>query len=114
MLVSYIQVVTTPEWVAHVVTVPKKNGQVRMCVEFRDINKASPKDDFPLPHVDTLVDNTAGYSLFSFQDGFEGYNQIKMAPEDMGKTTYRTYWGTSCYQVMPFGLKNAGATSQPW
>jgi hypothetical protein len=66
MLVSYIQVVTTPEWVAHVVTVPKKNGQVRMCVEFRDINKASPKDDFPLPHVDTLVDNTAGYSLFSF------------------------------------------------
>ncbi|KAG8490080.1 hypothetical protein CXB51_015364 [Gossypium anomalum] len=83
-----------------------------MCVDYRDLNKASPKDNFPLPHIDTLVDNTAGYSLFSFMDGFSGYNQIKMHSEDMEKTTFITLWGTFCYKVMPFGLKNAGATYQ--
>ncbi|KAA3482112.1 reverse transcriptase [Gossypium australe] len=93
-------------------SVPKKDGKVRMCVDYRDLNKASPKDNFPLPHIDTLVDNTAGYSWFSFMDGFSGYNQIKMHPEDMAKTTFITLWGTFCYKVMPFGLKNAGATYQ--
>ncbi|KAG2394489.1 RNA-directed DNA polymerase-like protein [Vigna angularis] len=90
----------------------KKDGKVRMCVDYRDLNRASPKDNFPLPHIDTLVDNTAKYSLFSFMDGFSGYNQIKMAPEDMEKTTFITLWGTFCYKVMSFGLKNAGATYQ--
>ncbi|XP_077249102.1 uncharacterized protein LOC143888531 [Tasmannia lanceolata] len=71
-----------------------------------------PKDDFPLPHIDILVDNTAGHALLSFMDGFSGYNQIKMAPEDMIKTAFITQWGTYCYRVMPFGLKNAGATYQ--
>ncbi|KAG8500234.1 hypothetical protein CXB51_004341 [Gossypium anomalum] len=83
-----------------------------MCVDYRDLNRASPKDNFPLPHIDTLVDNTAKHSLFSFMDGFSGYNQIKMASEDMEKTTFITMWGTFCYKVMPFGLKNAGATYQ--
>ena len=58
---------------------PKKDGKVRMCVDYRDINRASPKDDFPLPHIDILVDNTAQHKVFSFMDGFSGYNQIKMA-----------------------------------
>ncbi|XP_039029195.1 LOW QUALITY PROTEIN: uncharacterized protein LOC120163293 [Hibiscus syriacus] len=101
-----------PEWVANIVPVPNKNGKVRMCVDYRDLNKASPKDSFPLPHIDTLVDNTAGHAWFSFMDGFSGYNQIKMNPEDMEKTTFITMWGTFCYKVMPFGLKNAGATYQ--
>ncbi|KAK9011583.1 hypothetical protein V6N11_044430 [Hibiscus sabdariffa] len=79
---------------------------------YSDLNRASPKDNFPLPHIDTLVDNTAGHSYFSFMDGFSGYNQIKMCPEDMNKTTFVTLWGTFCYKVMPFGLKNAGATYQ--
>jgi len=92
--------------------VPKKDGKVRMCVDYRDLNRASPKDNFPLPHIDTLVDNTTRFSLFSFMDGFSGYNQIKMAVEDMEKTTFITLWGTFCYKVMPFGLKNAGATYQ--
>ena len=83
-----------------------------MCVDYRDLNKASPKDDFPLPHIDMLVHNTAKFKVFSFMDGFSGYNQIKMAPEDMEKTTFITPWGTYCYKVMPFGLKNAGATYQ--
>ena len=83
-----------------------------MCVDDRDLNRASPKDDFPLPHIDTLVDNTTTSSLYSFMGGFSGYNQIKMASEDMEKTTFITLWGTYCYKVMSFGLKNAGATYQ--
>ena len=94
------------------VPVLKKDGKVRMCVDFRDLNKASPKDDFPLPHIDVLVDNTTGHALLLFMDGFLGYNQIKMALEDMEKTSFITPWGTYCYKVMPFGLKNAGATYQ--
>ncbi|KAK5826749.1 hypothetical protein PVK06_021679 [Gossypium arboreum] len=109
---GFLQVVKYSEWVANIVPVPKKDGKVRICVDYRDLNKASPKDNFSLPHIDTLVDNTAGYSLFSFMDGFSGYNQIKMHPEDMNKTIFVTMWGTFCYKVMPFGLKNAGATYQ--
>ncbi|XP_017416451.2 uncharacterized protein LOC108327238 [Vigna angularis] len=109
---GFLAVARYPEWVANIVPVPKKDGKVRMCVDYRDLNRASPKDNFPLPHIDTLVDNTAKYSLFSFMDGFSGYNQIKMAPEDMEKTTFITLWGTFCYKVMSFGLKNAGATYQ--
>src|SRR4051812_9375255 len=101
-----------PQWLANIVPVPKKDGKVRMCVDYRDLNKASPKDEFPLPHIDMLVDITAKFEVFSFMDGFSGYNQIKMALEDMEKTTFITPWGTFCYKVMPFGLKNAGATYQ--
>lgn len=83
-----------------------------MCVDYRDLNRASPKDDFPLPHIDVLVDKTTQFSAFSFMDRFSGYNQIKMSPEDMEKTTFITPWATFCYKVMPFGLKNVGATYQ--
>ena len=100
------------EWLANVVPVPKKDGKVQMCVYFRDLNKASPKDDFPLPQIDVLVNNTARNALLSFMDGFSRYNQIKMALEDMEKTSFITPWGTYCYKVMPFGLKNASATYQ--
>ncbi|XP_016684093.1 uncharacterized protein [Gossypium hirsutum] len=71
---GFLQVVKYSEWVANIVPVPKKDRKVRMCVDYRDLNKASPKDNFPLPHIDALVDNTAGHSLFSFMDGFSGYN----------------------------------------
>ena len=83
-----------------------------MCVDYRDLNRASPKDNFPLPHIDILVDNMAKHSLFSFMDGFLGYNQIRMAPKDMEKTTFLTMWRTFCYKVIPFGLKNVRATYQ--
>ena len=90
----------------------KKDGKVRMCVDLRDLNKASPMDDFLLPHIDILVNNTAGHALLSFMDGFSRYNQIKMALEDMEKTSFITPLGTYCYKVIPFGLKNVGATCQ--
>uniref|UniRef100_A0A2N9FAA7 Uncharacterized protein n=1 Tax=Fagus sylvatica TaxID=28930 RepID=A0A2N9FAA7_FAGSY len=109
---GFLSTVTYSDWVANIVPVPKKDGKVRMCVDYRDLNRASPKDNFPLPHIDTLVDNTATNAVFSFMDGFSGYNQIKMAEEDKSKTAFITHWGTFVYDVMPFGLKNAGATYQ--
>ena len=110
--VGFIRVIEYPTWLSNIVTVTKANGKVRCCVDFRDLNKASPKDDFPLPNIDMLVDTTANYEVKSFVDGFAGYNQIKMAEEDQEKTAFTTPWGTYCYTVMPFGLKNAGATYQ--
>ena len=83
-----------------------------MCVDYRDLNRASPKDYFPLPHIGVLVDNTAQHKLFTFMGVFSGYNQIKMAPKDMEKMTFVTQWGTFCYKVMPFGLKNTGEIYQ--
>jgi hypothetical protein len=94
------------------VAVPKKDNKIMVYVDFRDLNRASPNDDFPLPHIDVLVDNAAKSSIYSFMNGFSGYNQIKMAEADKRKTTFITPWGTYCYKVMPFGLKNAGATYQ--
>ena len=81
-------------------------------MDFRNLNKASPKDDFPLPHIDMLVDSTVEHAMLSFRDGFSGYNQIMMAPEEREKTSFSTEWGTYCYRIMPFGLKNVGATYQ--
>ena len=109
---GFLRVVNYLKWLANVVLKPKKDRKVRMCVDFQDLNKANPKDDFPLPHIDILVDNTIGHALLSFMDGFSRYNQIKMAPEDIEKTFFITPWGTYCYKVMPFGLKNASATYQ--
>ena len=83
-----------------------------MCVDFKDLNKSCPKDDFLLPHIDVLVDNIASSGLMSFMDGFFEYNQIKMALKDMTKTTFTIEWGIYCYIVMLFGLKNAGVTYQ--
>lgn len=71
-------------------SVPKKDRKFRMCVDYRDLNKARPKDNFPLPHVDVFVINTTQFSVFSFMDGFSGYNQISMTPSDMYKTMFIT------------------------
>ena len=91
---EFLKVAKYPEWVANIVLVPKKDGKVRMCIDYKDLNRASQKDNFFLPHIDTLVDNTAMNSQFSFMDGFFGYNQIQMAPKDREKTAFVTMWGT--------------------
>ena len=70
----FIKLVHQIKWIANIVPIPKKDGKVRLCVDFWDLNKACPKDDFPLPHIDVLVDNMVGSSLMSFMDGFSGYN----------------------------------------
>ena len=92
--------------------VKKANNKWRLCIDFTDINKACPKDSFPLPRIDLIVDATAGHELLGFMDAFSGYNQISMDPDDQEKTSLVTAQGTYCYRVMPFGLKNAGATYQ--
>ena len=83
-----------------------------MCVDFMDLNRACPKDSFLLPRINQLMDFTTGHKLLTFMDAFSGYNQIKMAEEDQEKTTFITSQWLYCYKVMPFGLKNAGATYQ--
>ncbi|XP_057517953.1 uncharacterized protein LOC130798872 [Amaranthus tricolor] len=100
------------DWLSNVVLVKKPNGKWRMCVDFTDLNRACPKDDYPLPKIDRLVDSTAGHALLSFMDANAGYHQIQLAPEDQTHTAFITSMGVYCYKVMPFGLKNAGATYQ--
>ena len=92
--------------------VKKSNGKWRMCVDFTNLNKACPKDSYPCPRIDTLVDLTARHQLLSFMDAFSGYNQIKMEEADQKKISFVTSQGLFYYKVMPFGLKNAGATYQ--
>ncbi|KAL0315001.1 UNVERIFIED_CONTAM: Retrovirus-related Pol polyprotein from transposon [Sesamum calycinum] len=83
-----------------------------MCIDFTDLNKACPKDSYPLPCIDALIDSTSGCELMSFLDAFQGYNQIRLAHDDQEKTSFVTDQGIFCYNVMPFDLKNAGATYQ--
>jgi hypothetical protein len=83
-----------------------------MCVDYTDLHRACPKDAYPLPNIDKLVDNSSGYKLLSFMDAYSGYNQILMAEEDKMKTAFMTESGNYYYNVMPFGLRNAGATYQ--
>ena len=101
-----------PNWLANLILVKKANGKWRMCVDFTDLNKACPKDSFPLPMIDQLVDSIAGHKLLTFMDAFSGYNQIKMDEGDQEKTAFITSQELYCYKVMPFRLKNAGATYQ--
>ena len=109
---GFIRRVIYPEWLANVVLVKKSSGKWRMCVDFTDLNKACPKDSYPLPNIDQMVDATSGYKMFSFIDASSGYHQIPMHKEDQEKTSFVTDFGTFCYTVMPFGLKNTGATYQ--
>ena len=99
-----------PTWLANPVVVHKANGKWRLCINFTDVNKACPKDPFPLPRIDQIVDSTAGCDLLSFLDAYSGYHQIFMAEEDEDKTAFITPCGTYCFVRMPFGLKNAGST----
>ena len=94
------------------VVIPKKNGKLRICVDFRKLNEQTIKDPFPLPFTDMMLDQVAGYEMYSFVDGYSGYNQINMAEEDREKTAFITEWGAFVFLVMPFGLCNAPATFQ--
>ena len=99
-----------PTWLANPVVVHKANGKWRLCIDFTDVNKACPKDPFPLSRIDQIVDSTAGCDLLSFLDAYSGYHQIFMAEEDEEKTAFITPCGTYCFVRMPFRLKNAGST----
>ena len=112
MAAKFIREVYYPDWLANVVMVKKANGKWRMCVYFTDLNKVCPKDSYPLPRIDQLMDSIAGHKLLSFMDAFSGYNQIRTDEADQEKTSFVTSQGLFYYEVKPFGLKNTGATYQ--
>ena len=109
---GHICEVQYPQWLANPVLVKKANDKWRMCVNFTDLNKACPKDNYSLPSIDELVDGASGHELLSMMDAHSGYNQILMHESGEEKTTLITNKGTYCYKVMSFGLRNVGATFQ--
>ena len=92
--------------------VKKANGKWRMCVDFTNLNRACPKDSYPLPWIDIMVDSTVRHELLSFMDAFSGYNQIKMEEDDQERISFVTSQGLFCYKIMSFRLKNAEVTYQ--
>jgi hypothetical protein len=110
---GFIREIKTSTWVSNPVIIPKKNIDVRrVCVNYTSLNKHCSKDPFPLPRIDQIIDSTVGCTRLSFLDAYSGYNKIKLKKEDKENTAFITPYGVFCYQVMPFGLKNAGATYQ--
>ena len=110
--VGFIYPISLTEWVSNLVPIDKKQGTICVCTDFRDLNKACPKDNYPTPFIDQIIEGCAGSEVFSFMDGFSGYNQIQIKLEDQHKTAFICPWGTFAYKKMPFGLKNAGAIFQ--
>jgi ribonuclease HI len=100
------------DWVANLVPVRKKSGEIRLCVDFRNLNRSSRKDNYPLINMEHILQKVIGASRISMIDGFSSYNQISVMPEDREKTSFTTPWGTFMYAKMPFGLMNVGATFQ--
>ena len=112
LVAGFIRQVKYPEWLSNVVVVSKKGGMWRVCVDYTYLNEACLKDSFPLPCINQIMDAIAGHVILLFLDSFSGYHQILMHTPDMKKTTFITPHGLYCNNVMPFGLKNAGATYQ--
>ena len=100
------------EWISNLVPVRKKTGDIRLCIDFWNLNKASLKDNYPLPKMDHILQRVVGASRMSLLDGYSRYNQIMVHDKDQDKTAFTTPWGTFQYAKMPFGLKNVGATFQ--
>jgi hypothetical protein len=103
------------EWVSNIVPVEKKNtSKIRVCIDFRNLNKATPKDEYPMTLADMLINNASGHRVISFFNGNAGYNQIFIAKEDMTKTAFRCpgFIGLFEWVVILFGLENVGATYQ--
>ncbi|KAI5313616.1 hypothetical protein L3X38_042792 [Prunus dulcis] len=113
LVAGFIEEISYSEWLANIVRVAKQEkGKWRVCIDYTDLNKACPKDNFPLPRIDQLVDSTSGNQLLSFVDAYSNYNQILMHEDDKAKTSFIIERGTYCYKVMPCGPKNVGATYQ--
>jgi hypothetical protein len=100
------------KWIANLVPVRKKSGEISLCVDFRNLNKSSRKDNYPFPNMEHILQKVIGASRISMIDGFSGYNQISVIPKDREKMAFTTLWGTFMYAKMPFGLMNTGATFQ--
>lgn len=102
---GFIQEVHYPKWISNVVLVKKASEKWQMCVDFTDLNKACPKDSFPLPHIDPIVDSTVGHPLLNFMDAYLGYNQIRMNPDDEEKTAFVTDRGSTITKRCSLALR---------
>ncbi|GJX19352.1 reverse transcriptase domain-containing protein [Tanacetum coccineum] len=107
-----VRPVRYPTWISNPVLVKKSDGSWMMCIDFKNINSACPKDYYPLPDIDEKIESVVGFRYKCFLDAYKGYHQVQMAQDDEEKTAFYTDQGTYCYTKMPFGLKNAGATYQ--
>jgi hypothetical protein len=110
---KFIREIKVATWLSPPVMVQKKDTKIyRMCIDFTALKKHCPKDYFPLPRIDQIIDSTASCERLSFLDAYSEYNQIRLKVEDEDKTAFITLHGVYYYMTMPFGLKNAGATYQ--
>ena len=107
-----ILVLRHSRWLANVVLVRKKNGEIKICIDFRNLNRVSLKDNYPVPKMDHILQKVVGSQRMSMLDGFYGYNQVLVHPDDQENTAFTTPWGTFMYSKIPFDLMNAGATFQ--
>ncbi|GJS86015.1 reverse transcriptase domain-containing protein [Tanacetum coccineum] len=107
-----VEPVRYPTWISNPVLVKKVDDTWRMCIDFKNVNSACPKDYYPLPEINLKIEAVMGFPFKCFLDAYKGYHQIQMSEEDEDKTAFYTDQGTYCYTKMPFGLKNAGATYQ--
>jgi hypothetical protein len=100
------------EWVENPIPVRKKSREIRLCVDFRNLNQTSLKDNYPLPKMDHVLEKVVGVNIMYMIDRFFGYNQIVVHEDNKEKTAFTTMWGTFMYDKMPFGLMNVGDTFQ--
>jgi hypothetical protein len=107
---TVIREVMYPKWLANIVPVKKKNGKWKMCINFTNLNKATPKDNYTLPRMDQVIDSAASAAIMSLLDCFSGYHQCWMVKEDEEKTSFIAPFETFCFVRMPKGLKNVGPT----
>ena len=109
---GFIYSIALTKWVSNPVPLDKKQGTICVCTNFHDLNKSCPKDNYPTPFIDQIIDACAGSEVFSFMDVFSGYNKIQIKPENQHKMTFICPWGACAYKKIPFGLKNTRATFQ--
>ena len=109
---NFIYEIEHTEWVSPIVVVLKKNGKLRVCINLKKVNAATIRDSYPLPITEHVLERVAEKEAYSFLDGFSGYNQVAIHPNDQHKIAFVTEFGIFAYRVMPFGLTNAPATFQ--
>jgi hypothetical protein len=109
---GFIRPVNYPSWLANPILIEKPDGSWRICIDYTCLNKACPKDEYPMPRIHQIFDSTTSCELLSFLDDYSDYHHISLAIDNEEKTTFITLFGIFCYTKMTFGLKNGGATYQ--